>query len=59
MHYIMTIVWAVAISAVVSYVLTSMAGAPFVFPDVLILAGVFTVAVIVLAEVVLPKKKEQ
>ncbi|XGA32986.1 YjzD family protein [Virgibacillus sp. CBA3643] len=59
MRYIMTIFWAVAISAVVSYVLTSMAGAPFVLTDTLILAGIFAVAVIVLADFVLPEKKEQ
>ncbi|MBY7143094.1 DUF2929 family protein [Virgibacillus sp. NKC19-3] len=59
MRYIMTIFWAVAISTVVSYVLTSMAGSPFVFTDTLILAGIFAVAAIVLAEVVLPKRKEQ
>lgn len=59
MRYIMTIFWAVAISTVVSYVLTSMAGEPFVFTDALILAGVFAVAAIVLAEVILPEKKEQ
>ncbi|WP_235794092.1 DUF2929 family protein [Virgibacillus salidurans] len=55
----MTIFWALAIGTVASYVLTSMAGEPFVFTEVLILAGIFAVAAIVLAEFILPERKEE
>ncbi|MBP1969029.1 membrane protein CcdC involved in cytochrome C biogenesis [Virgibacillus natechei] len=59
MRYIMTIVWAIIISTVLSYVLTSMEGEPFVLSEALILGVIFSIIVIVLGEFVLKEKKEQ
>ncbi len=56
MRYIMTIVWAVLISAAVSYVLTSMGGEPFVLSEALILSAVFVVAAFILGDGVLKEK---
>lgn len=58
MQYIMTIIWAILISAAVSYVLLSMAGEPFVFADSLLLAVILVVAVFILGAGVLKDKKE-
>lgn len=58
MNYIMTIIWAILISAAVSYVLLSMAGEPFVFADSLLLAVVLVAAVFTLGAGVLKEKNE-
>lgn len=58
MRYIMTAVWAVVISLVVSYVLTSMAGEPIVLTEILLLAALFVIASIVLSEGILKEEKE-
>lgn len=58
MQYIMTIIWAVLISLATSFVLTSMAGEPFVLFEALILAGILSVIAIFLAETVLKVEKE-
>lgn len=58
MRYIMTAVWAVVISLVVSYVLTSMAGEPIVLTEILLLAALFVIASIVLGEGILKEEKE-
>ncbi|MCM3741096.1 YjzD family protein [Oceanobacillus luteolus] len=57
MRYIMTIIWSLLISAAVSYVLTSMAGEPFVISEVVILAAFFMVIVFLLGEVALKQKE--
>lgn len=59
MRYIMTIVWAIIISTVLSYVLTSMEGEPFVLSEALILGVTFSIIVIVLGEFILKEKKAQ
>ncbi len=56
MKYIMTIVWSLLISVAVAYVLTSMAGEPFVLAEAGILAAAFMVVVFLLGNVIL---KEQ
>lgn len=56
MRIIMTLIWAVLISGVVSYVLTSMAGEPFSILQTLIVAGMFGLVVIVLGGVVLKEE---
>lgn len=53
MRYIMVAIWSLLISTAVSYVLTSMGGEPFNFVLTLILAGIFTVAIILLGDGVL------
>ncbi len=58
MHYIMTIIWAVLISLATSFVLTSMAGEPFVLFEALILAGILSIVAIFLGEVALKTEKE-
>jgi len=49
----MTIIWAVLIGAAVSYVLTSMAGEPFVMSDSLILSAILAVVAIILGDGIL------
>ncbi|MGJ9459370.1 DUF2929 family protein [Oceanobacillus sp. CF4.6] len=58
MHYIMTIVWAVFISLAISFVLTSMAGEPFVLFEALILAAILSVAAFIIGDVILKVEKE-
>ncbi|WP_245844029.1 DUF2929 family protein [Oceanobacillus rekensis] len=54
----MTIIWAVLISLATSFVLTSMAGEPFVLFEALILAGILSIVAIFLGEVALKTEKE-
>lgn len=58
MRYIMVAIWSMLISTAVSYVLTSMGGEPFSFLLTLILAGIFTVAIIVLGDGILKGNEE-
>jgi hypothetical protein len=53
----MTAIWAVLISFVISYVLSSMAGEPFVLSDTLILAAIFAVAIFLLGDGILKEEK--
>lgn len=57
MRYIWTIIWATLISGVLSYVLSSMGNDPFVLLDTLILAGILSVAVIILGDGLLKVNK--
>ncbi|OZU90638.1 DUF2929 domain-containing protein [Virgibacillus indicus] len=57
MRYIVTIIWAVLISAVISYVLSSMAGDAFSMPGTLLLAGIFIVATFLLGDGILKEDK--
>lgn len=58
MRYIMTIIWSLLISTAVTYVLTSMAGEPFVISEAIILAIVFMVAVFLMGDTVLKEKED-
>lgn len=58
MRYIWTIIWALLISAAVSYVLTSMAAEPFNLTDTVVLAVIFTVVIFFMGDVVLKEKNE-
>lgn len=53
----MTIIWAVLISGLLSYVLSSMGNADFVLKDTLILAGILAVAIMVLGDGLLKTNK--
>lgn len=53
----MTIIWAVLISGVLSYVLSSMGDAEFVLKDTLILAGILSVAIFILGDGLLKDNK--
>lgn len=57
-RYIVTIIWAVLISAVISYVLSSMAGEPFSIEGSLLLAAIFAVGIFVLGEGALKEDKK-
>lgn len=57
MRYIWTIIWATLISGVLSYVLASMGGDSFVVKDTLVLAGILTVAIIILGDGLLKEQK--
>ncbi|WP_249870127.1 DUF2929 family protein [Oceanobacillus saliphilus] len=57
MRYIMTFIWSVLIASAISYVLTSMAGEPFVMGDALVLAVLFTLTAIITGEVILKPEK--
>ncbi|MFD1037707.1 DUF2929 family protein [Virgibacillus byunsanensis] len=48
MRFISAIFWALLISGVISYVLSSMAGDPFNFTHTIILAGILSVGVFAL-----------
>ncbi|WP_327607187.1 DUF2929 family protein [Virgibacillus tibetensis] len=56
MRYIMTIVWAVLISGVISYVLSSMGNEAFSLVNTLVLAAILVVAVVILGEGVLKEE---
>ncbi|WP_284139435.1 MULTISPECIES: YjzD family protein [unclassified Virgibacillus] len=57
MRYIWTIIWAMLISGVLSYVLSSMAANPFVLKDTLILGAIFAIFIFILGEGVLREEK--
>ncbi|MEC5423618.1 DUF2929 family protein [Virgibacillus sp. C22-A2] len=52
----MTIVWAVLISGVISYVLSSMGNEAFSLVNTLVLAAILVVAVVILGEGVLKEE---
>jgi len=58
MKYIMTIVWAILISATLSYVLANMAGDSFVLAEAGILAAILAVFIFILGDVVIKSEKE-
>ena len=58
MKYIMTIVWAILISAALTYVLANMAGDSFVLAEAGILATVLAVFIFILGDVVIKSEKE-
>ncbi|MCF3942066.1 DUF2929 family protein [Oceanobacillus alkalisoli] len=57
MRYIFTIIWSLLISAAVTYVLTSMAGEPFVISEAVILAVIFMIVTFLMGDVILKVKK--
>ncbi|SET14962.1 Protein of unknown function [Oceanobacillus limi] len=58
MRYLMTIVWAILIGSVLSYVLTSMAGDSFAITDTLVLSAIVAIAIFVLGDGVIKAKSE-
>ncbi|MGM8212663.1 DUF2929 family protein [Virgibacillus sp. W0430] len=58
MRYIMTVFWAVLISGVVSYVLSSMASEPFSVSDSLILAAIMAIIIFVLGDGLLKNQED-
>lgn len=58
MKYFATIFWAFIISIVVSYVLTSMGNQAFNLPGALGLAALFSIAAILLGDVILKEEEE-
>ncbi|HLQ84119.1 MAG TPA: YjzD family protein [Pseudogracilibacillus sp.] len=59
MKYVMTLIWSMLLSLVVSYVLGSMAGDPFLLSEAVILGVIFFIAIIALGMILDPKKQEQ
>ncbi|MFB4169763.1 DUF2929 family protein [Virgibacillus sp. JSM 102003] len=59
MRFLIPLVWALFISGVISYVLSSMAGNPFNLTNTVILALIVTIAISILGEGVLKGKSEQ
>ncbi|TQS75819.1 DUF2929 family protein [Ornithinibacillus gellani] len=57
MRYIITALWAVLISSVLSYVLTSMGNQAFNLNDTLVLAGVFSIIIFILGDGILKGEK--
>lgn len=58
MRYIMTIIWSLLISLALAFVLTSMAGDPFILSEALILAVVFVVIIAFLGDGVLKEESK-
>ncbi|HLS35039.1 MAG TPA: DUF2929 family protein [Bacillota bacterium] len=58
MRFLMVAIWSLLIGLVITYVVTSMAGAPFNLSNVFIIAAVFFVAIAALGEVILKEKEE-
>lgn len=59
MKYVMTLVWSMLLSLVVSYVLGSMAGDPFILTEAVILGVIFFIAITLLGMILSPNKQEQ
>lgn len=59
MKYVMTLVWSMLLSLVVSYVLGSMAGDPFILTEAVILGVIFFIAITLLGMILSPSKQEQ
>ncbi|HEY4601909.1 MAG TPA: DUF2929 family protein [Cerasibacillus sp.] len=59
MRYIMTIIWALLIGSVLSYVLTSMAGDPFNLNQALILSSIIAVLIFIMSGVIKDSSQEQ
>ena len=58
MRYIMTIVWSLLISLTLAFVLTSMAGEPFILSEAIILAVILVVVIAIMGDGVLKEKSE-
>ncbi|WP_163972038.1 YjzD family protein [Oceanobacillus halotolerans] len=58
MRYIATIIWAVLISGVLSYVLSSMGSEPFNLTNTLILAALFSIAIFILGDGAIKTEEE-
>lgn len=58
MRFLIVIFWAVIISGVLSYVLSSMASAPFNGTHTLVLAVILSIVVFILGEGVLTESEE-
>jgi len=58
LRYIVAIIWAVLVGAVVSYVLASMADEPFSISGSLVLAAIFAIGIFVLGEGALKEEKK-
>ena len=59
MKYVMTLVWSMLLSLVVSYVLGSMAGDPFILSEAVILGVIFFITITLLGIILSPNKQEQ
>ncbi len=59
MKYVMTLIWSMLLSFIVSYVLSSMAGDPFILTQALVVGGVFFVAIVALGTVIAPSKQTE
>lgn len=59
MRFIMTIIWALLIGGVLSYVLTSMAGEPFNLNQSIILSSIIAVFIFILSGVLKDSSQEQ
>ncbi len=59
MKYVMTLVWSMLLSLVVSYVLGSMAGDPFILSEAVILGVIFFITITLLGLILSPNKQEQ
>ncbi|WP_191126319.1 DUF2929 family protein [Cerasibacillus terrae] len=59
MRYIMTVIWALLIGGVVSYVLTSMAGDPFNLNTSLIISAIIAVVIFVLGDGILKGNSQE
>ncbi|MBC5636686.1 MULTISPECIES: YjzD family protein [Ornithinibacillus] len=59
MRYIATILWAVLITFVLSYVLSSMGGGSLDLVATLVMAAILSIAIFILGDGLLKEKKEQ
>ena len=59
MKYVMTLIWSMLLSFIVSYVLSSMAGDPFILTQAIVLGIIFFLAVIGLGTVVASDKQTE
>lgn len=58
MRFLMVLIWAFLISLAITYVVTSMAGAPFSMMFVYILTIVISLGIFVLGELILKEKEK-
>jgi len=58
MRYIMVVIWSILVGTVISYVLTSMANEPFDLTSTFVLAAIFAIFVILIADVGLKEQSE-
>ncbi|MFS0671988.1 DUF2929 family protein [Ornithinibacillus sp. 179-J 7C1 HS] len=59
MRYLATIVWAVLITFVLSYVLSSMGGESLDMVSTLVMAAIFSIIIFILGDGILRDQKEQ
>ncbi|WP_042149031.1 YjzD family protein [Paucisalibacillus sp. EB02] len=59
MRYLATIFWAVLVTFVLSYVLSSMAGATLDLVATLVMAAIFSIFIFILGDGILREKKGQ